>query len=237
MSAKIVDIVTEVPAYRYEQEEISAYMQHLFAAAPNIARQINVLYKKSAIDFRHSILPDFEPNAKVQLFKGKPLLSERLAIYKKAALALATSVAQKCIANHLKAEELTHIITVSCTGLHAPGLEIQLIKTLNLSPTIGRHPINFVGCYASIPALNLARMICANDSNAKILIVSVELCTLHFNEEPTRDNLMANALFADGAAACLVVGKNVDLKPIATIGSHFSQINSTGENEMAWTPS
>lgn len=236
MSARIVSIATQVPEYQYAQNDIAAYMQERYRDDSNLCRQINALYKKSAIDYRHSVLPDFDTTKKPVLFQQKPLLSARLEVYNTHATPLAIQVAENCLLPHFAATEVTHLITVSCTGLHAPGIEIQLIKALGLNPSVQRHPINFVGCYASIPALNLAKTICASVPNAIVLIVSVELCTLHFNDAPTRDNLLANALFADGAAACLVVGDDVDIKTKAKIGSHHSVVHPASENEMAWTP-
>ena len=139
--------------------------------------------------------------------------------------------------NHCLPEEITHIITVSCTGLFTPGIEMELIKSLGLNSSIQRHPINFIGCYAALPALNLANMICSTDNKAKVLLVCVELCTLHFQNENTRDNYTANAIFSDGAAACLIAGKDAGLKPILNIGSHYSEVHASGEKDMSWIPS
>ena len=99
---------------------------------------------------------------------------------------------------------ITHLITVSCTGMYAPGLDIDLVKRLKLPTSVQRTGINFMGCYAAFNAFKVADAFCRMDRKSKVLIVCIELCSLHFQREPTEDNLIANALFSDGAAAVLV---------------------------------
>jgi alpha-pyrone synthase len=101
--------------------------------------------------------------------------------------------------------KITHLITVTCTGIYAPGLGAALIEQLNLPEDIFHTAINFMGCNAAFPALNLADMIAKTDENAKVLIVCVELCTLHFQAVDNNDNLLANTIFGDGSAAVVVV--------------------------------
>src|SRR5205807_6058932 len=97
--------------------------------------------------------------------------------------------------------EITHLITVSCTGFEAPGIDVALLSGLDLRPTTQRLQIGFMGCHGAINGLRAAQAITAADPQARVLLCAVELCSLHyrFNWEPER--LVANALFADGAAA------------------------------------
>jgi len=118
--------------------------------------------------------------------------------------------------------------------MYAPGLDIDLVKSLNLSSSVNRLCINFMGCYAAFNAIKLADSFCAADPKAKVLIVCTELCSIHFQKEFTEDNLLANALFADGAAALLIEGeprRGVNLKPV----SFFCDLAPEGEQDMAWT--
>ena len=128
---------------------------------------------------------------------------------------------------------ITHLITVSCTGMSAPGLDLELVEALQLPPTVFRTSVNFMGCYAAVHALKLADALVRTAAGARVLIVCTELCTLHFQQEPTLDNMLSSLLFADGSAAALVVpddhaGKGMRL-------SHFySEIVPEGKKEMTW---
>jgi alpha-pyrone synthase len=102
---------------------------------------------------------------------------------------------------------ITHLVVVSCTGFAAPGLDLDLIDRLALSPRIERTSIGFMGCYAGINALRLARHVVRSEPNARVLIVSLELCTLHLQETSDLEQVLSFLIFADGAAAALVTGE------------------------------
>jgi predicted naringenin-chalcone synthase len=133
-------------------------------------------------------------------------------------------------------DQITHLITVSCTGMHAPGIDIELVEKLGLNRNIERTCINFMGCYGAINALKSADYICRADENAKVLVVSIELCTLHFQKENTLDNWVANSLFSDGAAAVIIEntkhrsGKSTSL----TLKSFYSEFVHEARDEMGW---
>ncbi len=95
-------------------------------------------------------------------------------------------------------------MVATCTGAIAPGLDIQLVQSLKISRRVRRTMIGFMGCYAAIPALRVARDACRADRNAVVLVVCCELGSLHFQPGPADDALMAACLFADGAAAAVV---------------------------------
>jgi predicted naringenin-chalcone synthase len=130
-------------------------------------------------------------------------------------------------------QKITHVIIVCCTGMYAPGLDIDLVRKLRLPTSVLRTSINFMGCYAAFNAFKVADAFCHADENAKVLIVCTELCSLHFQKTPTEDNLISNALFGDGAAAVLVEGKTN--APIRLRPENFcSDLAIEGENDMAW---
>jgi predicted naringenin-chalcone synthase len=112
----------------------------------------------------------------------------------------------------------------------APGVELELMRTLGLSDSVERYCIHFMGCYAAFTGLKLADKILHAELDAKVLVVAVELCTIHFQKEYIEDNLLANSLFADGAAAALVMNSDKGLK----IKSYLSQVIREGEGDMAW---
>jgi predicted naringenin-chalcone synthase len=132
--------------------------------------------------------------------------------------------------------DVDHVIVVSCTGFVAPGLDVALIRRLGLRPDVGRTLVGFQGCQAGLSALRLAEALATADPTRSVLIVAVELSTLHFQYKPTDANLMANALFGDGAAAVLVDGYEV----ARGAGVHL-RIDETsthllpeGESDMRW---
>ena len=99
------------------------------------------------------------------------------------------------------------VITVSCTGFFCPGPDYRIVRALGLSPSVQRYHLGFMGCYAAVPALRLARQLCEADADAVVLVVSVELCTLHLRTSNDPDTIVATSLFGDGAGAALVTAR------------------------------
>ena len=136
-----------------------------------------------------------------------PTVLDRSDIYKEHAVSLAMDALHDSFGkmNTSMAEfGITHLITVTCTGIYAPGIDVALIEQLNLPQDIFHTSFNFLGCNAAFPAIKLGDMIAKTDENAKVLIVCVELCTLHFHPRNNHDNLLSNTLFGDGAAAVII---------------------------------
>jgi predicted naringenin-chalcone synthase len=116
-------------------------------------------------------------------------------------------------------EGITHLIVVSCTGFAAPGLDLDLIDRLALSPGVERTNIGFMGCYAAINALRFARHVVRSEPDARVLVVCLELCTLHLQETSDLEQVLSFLIFADGAAAALVTAEphGVALNRSATV--------------------
>ena len=234
---RIVSIGTAVPNYEYVQADLAQWMhQRLNGKDERLGRIFRALYAKTKIEKRHSVLQDFSPNcASPALFSAsakEPQIQERLAIYDKEAALLAKKAIDECLKGYSK-NEITHLITVSCTGMSAPGIEIHLKQQLDLHATVQTHAVNFVGCYAFFPALKMADAFIQANPNAKVLIAAVELCTLHFQNKNSDDHLLSNSLFSDGAAACLVtsqLGKNTTLKLRKTT----QLLIPKGKSDMTW---
>jgi predicted naringenin-chalcone synthase len=118
--------------------------------------------------------------------------------------------------------------------MYAPGLDIDIVQALEMNTTVQRTCINFMGCYAAFNAVKIADAICASSAHAKVLIVSTEICSLHFQKEPTEDNFLANALFSDGSAAILVEAKPAQEWNLSPMVFH-NALSFSKENHMAWT--
>lgn len=237
----ITAIGTANPAYRFKQTQIADFMVRTMQLNQQQSRKLRTIFKSSGIEYRYSVLGDYGKDrdytfyANTSDFKPFPSTANRLTIFRKDAVGLSIAAVQNLIqkAPEFKLAAITHLITVSCTGMYAPGLDIELVKGLNLPTSVQRTAINFMGCYAAFNALKAADAFCLSDTSTKVLIVCVELCSLHFQSEPTEDNLIANALFADGAAAVLVEAVTdapVRLKP----ETFCSDLAVEGESDMAW---
>lgn len=238
--SKIISISTSVPSYRHEQKNILTFMQQVYAMNETDKRKLKFLYHQGAIDTRYSVLPDYSLNADAWEFypaaenlEPFPNLELRMKWFNKTAPALSVNAIEKCIENKITKEEITHLITVSCTGMSAPGLDLQVMEAMNLPVNIFRTSINFMGCYAAIHGLRLADAFCANDKAARVLIVCTELCTLHFQKENTIDNIASSLLFGDGASAVLVAhddNKETGLR----INNFYSEVAFKGKKDMSW---
>lgn len=238
--SKIISIGTAVPSFKYKQSEIFDFMQVLHGYDEDESRKIKLLYDRSGINYRHSVISDYKAQVHERNFFPQtkdmepfPSLESRMDLFFKEAPQLSIQAIQKCIEDKIAYTEITHIITVSCTGLSAPGLEIQLIKELKLAPQIERSSINFMGCYAAVHALKQADYICKCDRDAKVLVVCVELCSIHFQKNKVMDNIAANLLFADGAAAVLICHDDIKGKGIL-LKNFYSFLELEGETDMAW---
>ncbi|MDQ6761033.1 MAG: type III polyketide synthase [Bacteroidota bacterium] len=238
--SKIISISTSVPAYRHKQQDILSFMQRVYAMNEVDKRKLKFLYHQSAIDERYSVVPDYSLNADEWQFYPAtenldpfPSLEHRMKWYNKTAAPLSVKAIEKCIEDKISKEEITHLITVSCTGMSAPGLDLQIMEEMNLSPTTYRTSINFMGCYAAIHGLKMADAICNSDKAAKVLIVCTELCTLHFQRENTIDNIASSLLFGDGCAAVLIAGDN-DKTSGLRIKNFYSEVAFKGKKDMSW---
>jgi predicted naringenin-chalcone synthase len=119
---------------------------------------------------------------------------------------------------------ITHIVVASCTGFVAPGLDQVIVQRAGLDPSVERTVVGFMGCYAAVNSIRLAHHIVRSDADARVLVVNLELCTLHFQETPELEKLLSMLLFGDGATAALVTADAqglalVDFKPVAIADS------------------
>ncbi len=229
-----------MPEYQHKQEDILTFMQRVYAMNEVDKRKLKFLYHQSAIDKRYSVIPDYSLDADEWQFYPAtenldpfPCLELRMKWFNKTAAPLSVKAIEKCIENKISKEEITHLITVSCTGMSAPGLDLQIVEEMNLPSTIFRTSVNFMGCYAAIHGLKLADAFCRNDKNAKVLVVCTELCTLHFQRENTIDNIASSLLFGDGCAALLVT-HDVDKKDGLQIKNFYSEVAFKGKKDMSW---
>lgn len=237
----IISIGTAVPLYGTKQSIILEFMKAAYND-DKASRKLNILFHNSGIQTRYSVLPDFGNNQTSFFDANQPIpdVTQRVNVFKEKAVPLAISSINRAfekLKNQVADFKISHLITVTCTGIYAPGLGATLIEQLNLPEDVSHMAINFMGCNAAFPALNLADMITQTDENAKVLIVCVELCTLHFRAIDNNDNLLANTIFGDGAAAVLVISDKAarnNRQSGLSINGFYSLLLNKGKNLMGW---
>jgi predicted naringenin-chalcone synthase len=237
----ITAIGTALPANRVGQSTLSDFMIRAMQLDYEKARKLKTIFRASGISYRYSVLDDYGKDrdfafySNTQDFEPFPSTQKRQSEFKKHALSLSKQAVQDCVGqrNDFDWHSITHLITVSCTGMYAPGLDIELVKELGLRTDINRVAINFMGCYAALNAIKTGNGFCNGNEDAVVLIVCTEMCSLHFQKEGSDDNLLANGLFADGAAALLLQQKPTKGWNLSTVASH-NALSFTSEQHMAW---
>jgi predicted naringenin-chalcone synthase len=245
----ITDIVTTVPPQSYTQEEARAFITGLSRYTDAQKRFLNRIYEGTAIRKRHTVVDDYHrppeeytfyaPNADLD---PEPGLEKRNDLF----ITHAAQLSQEAVRALLKVRadldplSITHLITVSCTGFSAPGFDFEIMRRIPLAPTVHRFHLGFMGCFAAFPALKLGHSICTADPTARVLIVNVELCSLHLQLKAETDMMVANALFADGVSATLMTGADglpAD-RPAGTRGfrmvDYAGRVIDGSESDMAW---
>lgn len=229
-----------MPPFCHKQQDILQFMLNAYQPEADDRRKITLLYERSGIETRYAVIPDYSTPVEERQFYAKtldmepfPSLEARMELYHKHATDLSILAIKDCITEYIDPKEITWLITVSCTGLSAPGLDISIMQKLQLSSNIKRSSINFMGCYAAIHALKMADNICRASKNEKVLVVCTELCTIHFQKASDMDSIASGLLFADGAAAVLVTSDNVGLEGV-NIGNFYSEVALQGQEDMAW---
>ncbi|NCD68642.1 type III polyketide synthase [Mucilaginibacter agri] len=245
MGSCISAIGTANPEHKILQEDIFRFMANAFALNDTNKARLKSIYDHAGINYRYSVIPDFgfadsdnftffEQNANLEPFIST---QKRLQLYQQKAALVAADAVRACLKDLGDGiyKEITHLITVSCTGMYAPGLDIDLVEQLGLNRHTERTCINFMGCYGAVNGLKTADYICRSNPSAKVLVVSVELCTLHFQKDSTLDNWVANSLFSDGAAAALVTHAPLTSnKPAIELESFYTEFLPEARDEMGW---
>jgi predicted naringenin-chalcone synthase len=212
------------------------------------AAWVKRVFSRSGIDARGSVLQkdlladrtgglrEFYPQPLAPGDRG-PGTSQRMERYATEAPPLAATASLDALTQaHVPASRVTHLITVSCTGFFAPGLDVHLMMRLGLRTDVHRLHVGFMGCHAALNALGMARSIVLGDLTAIVLVCCVELCTLHFAYGFDPQSIVANSLFADGAAAAVIASGPANGKPPAWRLLHTaSQLLPDSLDAMTWT--
>lgn len=246
MTVTLRSLETAVPPTILVQEQA----RDVFASQPGLTRLgqrlVRTCFDSAAIDTRRTAVAelsvDFHANKPMFYDSASGLLlnpttQERNELFTREASSLFVEVAKKALAScqDLAVADITHVITVSCTGFFNPGPDYKIVRALGLDPSVQRYHLGFMGCYAAFPALRAAKAFCEADPDAVVLVVSVELCSLHVRTSNNPDTIMGSSLFADGAAAAVVTARELPPAGAVIELDYFETVlTPVGEESMAW---
>jgi predicted naringenin-chalcone synthase len=210
----IAGIGTATPPHTISSADAAEIAQRLAREPPERRRLFHALYRRSGVLTRHSVVltaSDGQLAARQSFFgPEEPTTFARMRRYEIEAGPLAVSAARSALGDAaIEPGRVTHLVTVSCTGSYAPGFDADLIRELDLARDVARTHIGFMGCHGLLNGLRVARAFVAADGSAVPLVCAVELCSLHHQYEGDAEQIVANALFADGAGAVVGVGVGV----------------------------
>lgn len=237
MSATIRAIGTAVPSTTLDQDRV----RDLFVAQPGLgrlgSRLVPAAFDASAVDHRHTVLDELDPARSGGAFRGEdgqlrsPSTGERNDRYRELAPSLFVAAARDAVDRAgIDPSTVTHLVTVSCTGFTQPGPDIDVVDQLGLPAGVFRHHIGFMGCCAAFPALRIAAAFVEADPEAVALVVCAELCTLHVRASDDPDQIVANSVFGDGAAAAVITADGAGLR----LDQFATATVPEGASEMAW---
>ncbi len=239
---RILGIGTATPELAVEQSVAAALSAPLAGAEGRRRRLLEQLYQRAGVRSRHSVVLRRRGGRLVQELFPAPASAEdrgpgtaaRMAHYERHALPLAAAAAREALANAgVGAGEIGDVITVSCTGFYAPGLDTGLVQELGLSADTPRAHLGFMGCHGVFNALARAADALARRPHTRVLVASVELCSLHYQYGWDSDRLVSNALFADGAAALVCAADGAGVGGLR-VGGHACRLFPDSRDAMTW---
>jgi alpha-pyrone synthase len=200
-----------------------AFADQLLAKAPDPRTRnlFNRMAARSGINQRYSIFVPHPPatesepsefwiNAHEFFVRGRfPDTSHRMEIFERFAPVLTRRALDRLQLTPGERRSITHVVVTTCTGLYAPGLDFDIVDHLGLCPSVERTMIGFMGCYAAINGLKTARHIIRSEPSARVLMVNLELCSLHLQESHDLEQVLSFLLFADGCAASILSAEPV----------------------------
>lgn len=239
MEARIVSIGTATPETSVSQP----VLRDFFAAQPSVdrltRRYIGAAFDAAAIQTRHTVLSGWDGSGDGVFIDDdgallSPTTGTRNELYRREAPPLAAEAARAALAEgEITAEQVTHVISVSCTGFFAPGIDYRLVRDLGLAENVERSHLGFIGCAAALPGLRLASQITHAHPEAVVLVACVELCSLHIRDSSETEQIVAASVFADGAAAALVTADEAVGRVGGLVLDRFATALTTeGESDM-----
>jgi predicted naringenin-chalcone synthase len=225
------------------------------ALAPHVSRQLDLLpalvpalergsarerlarriFDHACIDERRFCIPDFRDGTRKVLYDTlHPGLGRRMDVYRREAPPLAASACERALKSaRVAAAEITHLVVVTCTGIFTPGPDVELAERLSLQPDVERTVVGFMGCSGAFHGMRVARR-AALERDARVLLVCVELCSLHQRDEVGAGALVAQSIFADGAAAVVLGAIRDGDRTVALLGEDRTCLEPGTRDALTW---
>ncbi|MEZ6065905.1 MAG: 3-oxoacyl-[acyl-carrier-protein] synthase III C-terminal domain-containing protein [Planctomycetaceae bacterium] len=241
MSAVLEGLGTALPVHQMSQEDALAMTIDIVCGDRRQDRLASMLFKRSGVANRHTCVPHPIAYEWVgeELRRGKsrgPSTGERMRMYADRAPELAAESCRRALAAAGRsARDISHLVTVSCTGFDAPGVDISLFETLDLRPTVQRINVGYMGCHGAMNGLRAARGLLAAEPNAVVLLNATEMCSLHYRFTWDDEGVIGNALFADGSASLVLSNSPVERGLGYRIAATGSCLLPDSKQAMSWT--
>ncbi len=239
MAILIAGIGTALPPHRIRQEDAAELAQQYSCENEAQSRLFKTIYRRAGVNTRHSVVleaSEGDLQARQSFYtESSPTTRERMRRYEDESGSLALAAAQNALRDaRISPDRVTHLVTVSCSGFQAPGVDIALIKQLAISRRVSRTHVGYMGCHGLLNGLRVARAFLDQDPGACVLLLALEMCSLHHQYGWDSDGIVANSLFADGAAALIgVVGNPASERDLRVVASG-SQLIDDSEDAMSW---
>lgn len=222
---RVLGLGTAVPPHTMSQAEALEMSTEIICRDERQRRLLKVLFRQSGIENRHTVIPhrmavEWSERGRADADESGrewhgPGTSERMALYGQLGRELAENAGRRTLENgRVDPASITHLVTVSCTGFDAPGIDVHLMRTLGLPPTTERVNVGFMGCHGAINGLRVGRGLGLANRSASVLVCAMECCSLHYRLAWDEERVIGNALFADGAAGMVLRSEDaVDAEP------------------------
>ncbi len=199
------------------------------------ARLARRIFGNSCIEERRFCIPDFRSGTPRVLYDGDAVgLGRRMDVYREEAPRLAASACERALKSaRIGPHEISHLVVVTCTGVFTPGPDVELVAHLSLRPDVERTLVGFMGCSGAFHGIRVARRAAA-EPGARVLLVCVELCSVHRREHGGAGALVAESLFADGAAAVILGAIGSGDRPLAVLGSALTHLEPGTRDALTW---
>ncbi len=214
-TAKLISLATAVPGNVLMQDEVAAAAREMFGKRYSAFDRIAPVFLTAGIRKRHAARP-------IDWYSRPQGWKERTAAYLEVAHELFVDAATEALDRAgLMAAEIDVIVTVSSTGIATPSLEARALGAMGFRGDVQRVPVFGLGCAGGVSGFAIAARLATAAPGANVLLVVVELCTLAFRlDELTKVNIVATALFGDGAAACILRAGEGGIAEIEACGEH-----------------
>ncbi|QQS35226.1 MAG: type III polyketide synthase [Ignavibacteriales bacterium] len=237
----LTSIETSSPPFIVTQQKAAEELKQRMSGSAT-GRMIDMAAAHSGIEKRHIIIPDADKDSTEKFYTSeagylKPDTQSRMNEYEKWTKILTKEAVQKIFnSNEIKPEQIDKLVTISCTGFYAPGFDYHIINEFNLNLSIKRTHIGFMGCAASLIGVNnvYETMNSSINGHQNTLLISIELCSIHLQTEASRDNILANMIFADGCAAALFSMQKEKSNSGLKIQNSFSFLFRDSQYFMGW---